>query len=347
MTNLKLSFVGDKLKSDLRYQIRKGILKSGDAILSGPKLSEVYKISKMSVDRALNELVTEDILYRVPGKGTFVNRVFNMKTYSIGIAGNPREEDFFENPYYSVIFRGVKKIVEEQKGIICYHFKESGVPYRQLFRDGELVDGVLIFNPEIQSKKELLDFAKTGYPFIVVGNSFSEKEINYVDSNHIEDSAMGMECILKAGHKKIGFLSVNMNRLTPSLRFEGYRLALQRHGLKVNEKLICLVDDTDNSAERISECLKENTTALFLAYCSSGKKIVEAIKETGLKKPEDITFLIYQDTEDSNLDLPCIEIKQPLEQMGRIATERLLSLINGKESEPVKINLKSELIIRG
>ena len=345
MSNLKFSFVADKMKDELRYQIRKGILKPGDAILSGPKLSAAYKISEMSVNKALKKLVSEGLLYRVTGKGTFVNHRSDIKTYSIGIVGNPEEETFFENPYHSAIFKGVRKTVEEVKGIICYHRKEREVFHHQLFRNGEIVDGMLIFNPEIKLEKELVILAESGYPFIVIGNSFENEKINYVDSNNVEDSAMGVEYLLKAGHKKIGFISVDINHLTPSLRLEGYLLALKRHGIKVNQKLICPIDDANNLAEKLSRCLEEEPTALFLAYCLSRKKIVEIIKERGFKKPEDISFLIYQDTADFDIDLPCVAIKQPLEEIGRISTERLLGVIDGREKEPVKINIKSKLII--
>lgn len=61
-----------KIKTFIIDQIRSGALKAGTRVPSENELVEIFKISRMTANRALNELTTEGLLARVPGVGTFV-----------------------------------------------------------------------------------------------------------------------------------------------------------------------------------------------------------------------------------------------------------------------------------
>lgn len=60
------------IKEDLKEQINTGKLKSNDLVLSESQLCEKYGVSRITVTRAINDLVSEGYLYRLQGKGTFV-----------------------------------------------------------------------------------------------------------------------------------------------------------------------------------------------------------------------------------------------------------------------------------
>jgi GntR family transcriptional regulator, histidine utilization repressor len=64
-----------KIKSHITDQIRSGALKAGSRVPSENELVEIFKISRMTANRALNELTSEGLLARVPGVGTFVKEV--------------------------------------------------------------------------------------------------------------------------------------------------------------------------------------------------------------------------------------------------------------------------------
>lgn len=74
MNSLTREFVNEKLKRDLKRQLRQGSLKANQLILTDEQLAGRYKISLVSVRRAIRDLVNEGLLYRVQGKGTFVSQ---------------------------------------------------------------------------------------------------------------------------------------------------------------------------------------------------------------------------------------------------------------------------------
>ena len=61
-----------QLKTDLISKISQGIWKPGECIASERELCEIYGVSRMTIRQALGELVQEDVLMKIKGKGTFV-----------------------------------------------------------------------------------------------------------------------------------------------------------------------------------------------------------------------------------------------------------------------------------
>ena len=70
-----MEYVYSLMEEDIEKQIREGILSPGESILSENKLCEKYRISRRSVRQAIGNLIKKRLLYRVPGKGTFVTEM--------------------------------------------------------------------------------------------------------------------------------------------------------------------------------------------------------------------------------------------------------------------------------
>jgi DNA-binding LacI/PurR family transcriptional regulator len=218
MTSIR-RFAGDKLKEDISSQIKSGQLKPGDAVLSGPQLSKKYKISKMSVEKTIRQMVDENILYRISGRGTFVKE--SSSSLSIGIVANPKEKNIFTSHYHSHLYQGIERGINEENGILLYQ-KKDRKSFQQMFKNTQMVDGMIIINPERKLENELLELAKNKKPFIVIGNSFAAPDINFIDSDNLEDTAKGVEHLIKSGHKRIVFVSSIKETLTSQKRLNGY-----------------------------------------------------------------------------------------------------------------------------
>ncbi|MDG5473948.1 GntR family transcriptional regulator [Jeotgalibacillus sp. ET6] len=63
-----------QIEERLKSQIKSGAFKSGDPVPSERELSEMYEVSRMTVRQAIMNLVSEGLLYREKGKGTFVSQ---------------------------------------------------------------------------------------------------------------------------------------------------------------------------------------------------------------------------------------------------------------------------------
>lgn len=105
-----------QLKKALEDQIKSGQLQLGGMIPSEKSLCELYGISQITVRKAIFELVNMGILYRVPGKGTFVASLTSkqatmspLKTDNIGFVISREHQPIFSNSFYSFVFKGVEE----------------------------------------------------------------------------------------------------------------------------------------------------------------------------------------------------------------------------------------------
>jgi len=335
----------DKLQVILREKVNSGEYQ--EKIPGERALAEEYQVNVKTINKAVSALVQEGLLYREKGKGTFAReKANNRNSISIGIVGNVAEEEFFRGKFYVNIIEGVKKVIDEKGGILSYQAK-SGLGYQELFRDLEIVDGILIFNPRYCFKDELRELGQKGYPYIVIsGGFFFEEGINYVGIEEIEDAAMAVSALLKKGHKKIGLVNCRLKHLTYTFRQQGYKSALENANIEINNELIHFVEQNSYEIERqrFSKWLEQNDlSAIFFAnHFAPMEHTIDTLRKV---KDENVDVALYDDFIDRPLpDLHYLAIKQPLAETGRTAILKLLDLISGKEKAPIKIRLTSELI---
>ena len=338
----------DKLQVILREKVNSGEYQK--KIPGERALAEEYQVNVKTINKAVSALVQEGLLYREKGKGTFAReKANNRSSISIGIAGNVAKQDFFRGKFYVNIIEGVKKIIDEKGGILSYQAKSS-LGYHELFRDMEIVDGILIFNPHYCFKDELRKFGQRGYSYIVIGSGlFFEEGINYVGIEEIEDAAMAVSALLKKGHKKIGLVNNKLEHLTYDLRQQGYKSALENANIEINSELIYFVEQSsyEVECERFSKWLEQNdlSAIFFASHFAPMEHMIDTLRKV---KGENVDVALYDDFIDRPLpDLHYLAIKQPLAETGRTATLKLLDLISGKEKNPIKIRLTSELIAHG
>ena len=74
---------------------------------------------------------------------------------------------------------------------------------------------------------------------------------------------------------------------------------------------------------------------------------IDAVRNRGLRIPTDISVLGFDDIPQAAMLRPALTtVRQPLEMMGRMATRMLLNLLNGSETNPRRIELPTQLILR-
>jgi DNA-binding LacI/PurR family transcriptional regulator len=88
-------------------------------------------------------------------------------------------------------------------------------------------------------------------------------------------------------------------------------------------------------------------TAVFVANDLDAIGAMKAVKEKGLKIPEDISLIGFDDIQLASFTEPSLTtVRQPIYEMGTTAINLLVQLIEGKKKEPLKVELPTQLIIR-
>jgi len=153
-------------------------------------------------------------------------------------------------------------------------------------------------------------------------------------------AAMITEHLLSMGHSRIALIAGPQHTSTGYLRFAGAQAAFEARGLRVDSSLIFKGDYTRTSGYDLGLRIiriRPRPTAVISANDIMAMGVLQALAENGLKSPEDIALVGFDDIEMACL--PGVELTTISHQkitLGRLAVELLLAKIKGESNHVVK-----------
>jgi DNA-binding LacI/PurR family transcriptional regulator len=355
----------------LYYQVKKMIiselmrrnLKTGDIIPKEMDLCKKYDVSRITVRRAIAELVSEGVLYRVSGVGTFIKELTEKDFH---ISGKDRQIALvvpdIEDLAISAIFSGIDIAAQKHDyEIIIYssgrRIEKENYNLSHLLQSNST--GAIIFpNWGTANVSHIFELKRQGFPFVLIDRYFREIETDYVVTDNIAGAFDAVTHLIRLGHKRIGFIG-GLDNSAGNDRMEGYKKALSKNGIVVDEDLITALDknnysrlqtEPDSGGYRETKNLlklKNRVTAIFAASDGIAIGAMRAIKDAGLKIPDDVAVVGFDNLKYASLlEVPLTTVAQPFKEIGQKAIEILISKIEGKSKELNQIILKPELVIR-
>ncbi|MGH1506335.1 MAG: LacI family DNA-binding transcriptional regulator [Acidimicrobiales bacterium] len=209
---------------------------------------------------------------------------------------------------------------------------------------GTLADGMILVTPTVAS-------VPSEAPMVVVDPHVDAAggDLSVVSDNE-GGAVAAVQHLVTLGHTRIGLLTGREGLVSACDREAGYRRALADAGIEVDESLIAVGRYlAEPSHESVLAMLTraDRPTAVFAANDLSALETIRVAEELGLKVPEDLSVVGFDDIpEAATCDPPLTTVDQPLHAMGRAAVEVLLASIEGGEvkSPPP---LAVELVVRG
>lgn len=258
-----------------------------------------------------------------------------------------------ENPYYSRLSKGVMDVAEyEDYNVIVCNSKynvELGERYlNMLIKKG--VDGVLIATIDF-TEESIFKLNKRHIPFVLITCRLdTTPDVNYVIADDYYGGRIAAEYLIGLGHRKIYFLRA-ADVVGANERVRAFRDVLMENNIFTEDYISKVLVNSDGSYEETKRFLKnlEGFTAIIAGNDFIAMGAMEAIFESGLQIPEDISLIGYDNLKiTSILKIPLTTVEQPKYQFGKMATERLIRMIKSPENlkEPQRIIKKPELIIR-
>ncbi len=273
----------------------------------------------------------------------------NKSTNTVGIVIPDITEDFF-----SYIIKGIDHVlVKNGYSIILCDTNESAEReelYLNLLVEKQ-VDGLILATVS-KDHKLIKNIMKRGISVIFIDNLPKLK--NSYDSVIIDNakaSYIAVEHLIELGHRNIGIITGKQDETTGYERLIGYKRALIENNIEIDENLITVGDFKEKSGYNNMKLLLEknkNMTAVFVASSKMTFGAIKAIKEKGLRIPEDIALVGFDVHDPSGLITPSITtILQPEENIGKAAAELMLKRLSEKgEKYHQKIVLEPQLLIR-
>lgn len=206
-------------------------------------------------------------------------------------------------------------------------------------------DGVIVMGLALNEENVFAE--KFRVPLVLFGKT--EMDIDCVDVDNLAGAEMMGEHILSNGHRKVGFLMLNVNQRYAYERLEGYKRALRKRDIPFNPNLVRYVDNSEQDAfYKACELIKaERPTAIFCCNDLLAIGTFRAAELLNLRIPEDISVagfdgLIF----DLIPKVPLTTIRQPVFETGRILAQRLLDRLKNPKIPCEKRYITPELIIR-
>ena len=346
-----------QLKELLEQQMSDGTLKPGDIIPSERDLASKYNLSRFTVARSISMLADEGLLYRKHGIGTFVSAPdspkLHRRTNTIGLVLPDGNSSFIGG-----LVEGIEHAIDRNKYKILTHKITKvckGKIDISVFKDN--IDGLLLI-PAAQEvdKNALWKLKKEEIPFVILNTVRDELIADCVSVDNISGAYDAVRYLIKLGHKKIALILNEPDCQSVSDRQEGYQKALQEHGIKIDPKLTIDAkikpwqDSMDAGYKSMKKLLrtKDRPTAVFTISERGAIGALRAVRETGLKVPDDISIVSFDDSPMVRfMDPPLTVVAQPLYEIGEKALELLLRRIeNNSIFPPEEIVIKPKLIIR-
>lgn len=212
-----------------------------------------------------------------------------------------------------------------------------------------MVDGLLLVLPrEPQNLIETMNEAR--FPFVLIDHRGNDEDCPAVGATNWSGGYSATEYLIELGHKRIGHITGSMDLGCAVDRLAGYKSALKTYHLAEAPELIYEGDFTQTDGYEGALALldlSDPPTAIFAANDVTAMGVMDAVRVRGLRIPQDISIVGFDDIPQASLIRPALTtINQPLEKMGRVATQILLSMLEGAESKETRIELPTHLVIR-
>ncbi len=255
----------------------------------------------------------------------------------------------FTDPFFPLLIQGVSSACNHQDYSVMLWLAEPEFERKTITKilyngliDGVIVSSMLMDDPVIQTLSE------RSLPFVLIGRHPTNENICYIDTDNIQSAKIAVQHLLHLGCRKIATITGPKNMIVGMDRYQGYIEALHEYGITVDPELVIEGDFTaEGGYHAMQRLLPQKPDAVFVHSDTMASTAIRAIYDAGLRVPNDIAVIGYDDLADANrMTPPLTTVRQPTQQMGSIAAETLINLIENPHSQPHHIILPSQLIIR-
>lgn len=208
------------------------------------------------------------------------------------------------------------------------------------------VDGLLLVGCDLPATL-IRSLKDCGVPLVLVDNHLPG--IDSIFTDNVGGAFQATAHLIRLGHRRIAFVAETLDNLSFRERFEGYRQALEAHGLPFDPALVAEGERGFEGGSVAIQRLLERArpTAVVAANDPTAVSAMRAIRAYGLRVPDDIAVVGFDDDPLAvHTDPPLTTMRVFRPKMAALAVARLLDLIQHPEQPALHIRVETQLIIR-
>jgi len=321
------------------------------------QLSEMLRLSQTTISLVLNNSPaaksiperTRERVFEAARKfhyrpNYFARSLRKSRSMSIGVLAPDMSEG-----YFTLVMQGVEEQLLREH---YFYFTASHYWKPELMREyprvlmERAVDGFLLLNTPAEVRSPL--------PIVAISAHHNASGVTNVVLDHSKAAELALEHLHEFGHRRIAFMKGPEIIPDTEYRWRGILQVAKQLGVEVRPELCIQLEADSWSPEVGYKPMKElltrtrNFTAIFCFNDISAIGVVRAIHDAGLRVPEDISVIGFDDIISAAYQKPSLTtVRQPLRDMGQEGAKVLLDLIaNPEKSYPQEIVMQPLLIKR-
>ncbi|ELK47774.1 LacI family DNA-binding transcriptional regulator [Halobacillus sp. ACCC02827] len=252
-------------------------------------------------------------------------------------------------PYYSELIKGVQDVaVSNGYDLIACSSVGGKESTAVKFLREKRVDGAIILAHNIDDDIAV-EAAREGFPLVVLDRKLNNDNIYHVEVDNEHGGFIATEYLIKYGFKKIGYVSGPSNSYDNKRRLEGFKKALDMHNIVFQSKWKVSGDFTREGGYRAAKLLiaqQEMPEAVFFANDEMAIGGLKAFEEYGIKVPEDISIIGFDDIQISEfVSPPLTTVSQPKYEVGALAVHIIFQALQNQDVDS-KYTLHTKLVQR-
>lgn len=259
-----------------------------------------------------------------------------MSSYFFGEIMNGIEEIFRTHAYDIIICNSCGNHEQEMRDLDLFTAKQ--------------VEGIIFMSWKLEN--QVVDhIKKMKIPVIMINRNTSKLAVPSVSIDNYKAAYELTQYLLEKGHREIVLIRNSIDVDAFGLeQYKGYKQALMDYGIDANKNFVKYGDfSLDNSYNIVKSLIEEDNlpTAIFATSDVMAIGAINALKDSGLNVPEDVSVVGFNDIRLASIYRPKLTvIHQPLYNIGTVAAKMTIDYINGNESEDNIIILPHSLIER-
>lgn len=259
------------------------------------------------------------------------------------------------NPFFPAVVRGAEDVLRHEGYTLILGNSDGDLQKEELYYRTFLtkrVDGILlIVSPSPSLPQYLRQHNPDGLAIVYVDRFHRGVRGDVVTVNNVKGSYEGVSHLLARGHRRTAIITGPLELINARQRLEGYRRALKAHHIRVVDELIRPGNfDVESGYEQTKYLLSLSNppTAIFVSNAPMTTGCLRAFRDLGVKCPEDVAVVSFDDMEWFELSWPSITaVAQPAYKLGATAAELLVKRFSGRLSgSPCRKFLPTKLIVR-
>ena len=257
----------------------------------------------------------------------------------------------FSDIFYAEVIQGIEQQAKALGMSVIFSIVE-GQNLKQVLSSHQ-AEGWLILGGGSITDAQILEVQQAGIPFVLLDNYVRGADLDCVLPDNISGGYQAFRHLLDLGHRRIAIICGPEKYKTLGDRLAGALVAAGEAGLTREELILqpSLSSGYPKKGYREMKALLERSprpTAVFAVSDKTAFGALEAMKEAGVRVPDEISIVGFDDVAESGHTLPPLTtVHIPKRELGIVAMQKLADILSGQRLPPTQTLVYTHLVCRG